>query len=75
MPLSVIKPLSVLTEGPLIFFLLCKYLLLAIVAKGPIVIVTNGALDRGVLMSCVDFKKWKCRMSLLLKIPDVSCRI
>ena len=26
----------------------------------------------GLLMSCVDFKKWKCRMSLSLKLPMYS---
>ena len=29
----------------------------------------------GVLMLCVDFKKWQCRVSLLLKIPHVPCPI
>ena len=36
---------------------------------------SSGALDGGVLMSHVDFKKGQCRMSLSLKIPLVPCRI
>ena len=34
-----------------------------------------GALDGGVPISHVDFKKWQCRMSLSLIFADVPCRI
>ena len=34
-----------------------------------------GALDRGVPMSHVDFKKPQCRISLLLIFHNVTCRI
>ena len=33
------------------------------------------ALDWGSPMSPVDFKKWQCRMSLLLIFPNVTCQI
>ena len=34
-----------------------------------------GALDRGVPMSHVDFKKRQCRVSLLIIFLNVTCRI
>ena len=34
----------------------------------------KGALDAGVHMSRVKFKKWLCRMSLSLVDPHVPCR-
>ena len=36
---------------------------------------SNGALHGGAPMSHVDFKKWQCRMSLLLIFSNVTCRI